>query len=392
MSLQRLYFSVEADPPSRLILCLIRMDSAYARLLGTNGVIDPSQVKIVLPANSDLFDSPTVDKFVDDAKVTTAVAIPLIHVRHLAESAPVNELMNEFLLRVILDHIHISVSSAQVKILSAADDDMLQISGFAPVNLYNRTSEAKDISHHLVTIWRNYARFFQPPADPLCALSWNYLCMIISAPVEQLELALGRRGPQCAPKAHAAIETWSKSSAARRAALHAAQIFYILSSGVYLPLSPVENKLLRVESMVFTSALVLGLYFFTHGTRMPSSTLVSNGNTPAALELLREIDWTTVNAEGFVDEEYDWMVPFDNSGPSSSQFAGVQVRQFIRHGELSLSFDGESQLQGAKTARKIFQEYAYLLDQLCGSRRSGSDLAKLARSVSDVLASCEIGS
>lgn len=377
---------------SRLILCLVRLDSAYARLLGTGGVIDPSQVKIVLPGNSVLFDSATLDNFVDDAKMTTAISMPVLHMRHLAEPAPASEMMNAFLLRVILDHIHISISSVQVKILSAADDDMLQISGFAPVNLYNRTAEAKHISHQLVTIWRNYTRFFQPAADPLCALSWNYLCMIMSAPIEQLEVGLGRRGPQYVPRARAAIVTWSKLPAARRAALHAAQIFYVLSSGVYLPLSAVENKLLRVESMVFTSALVLGLYFFTQGTTVSSFPLVDDGNPPGALELLQEIDWTIIDGEGFADQNYDWMMPLDNSGQSSSQFAGVQARQFIRHGEMSLSFDGESQLHGKETARKIFQEYAYILDHLGEPRESGSDLANLARSVSDVLASYETGS
>ncbi|KAJ6057488.1 hypothetical protein N7460_000762 [Penicillium canescens] len=373
-----------------LVLCLVRMDTAYARLMGTNGVIDPNQVNVILPVNSVLFNSPNADKFVEDAKMATAVPMPVIHMRHFAESAPKSGVMNGFLLRVVLDHIHIRVSSAQVRVFSAADDNVPQICDFALANLYNRSAEAKDINHQLVAISRNYASLLQPPADPLSPLAWNYLCMIVSAPVEQLELAIGRRGPQCAPKSRAAIEVWSKSPVARRAVLHAAQICYILTFGAHPPLSSAEKKLLRVESMVFTSALVLGLYFSTERTSIPSPRLAEDSNPPSALELLQDIDWAIVNGEGFA-EDCDWPMALHNTERSTSaQFAGVQAREFIRHGQLSLSFDGKSQLQGVKMAASVFQEYAYILDQLGGSGEShgsGSDFANIARSVSDILAS-----
>jgi hypothetical protein len=371
----------------RLILSLVRMDAAYARLLGTTGVVDPNQVNIVLPANSALFDSPNADQFFQDAKMA-AVAMPVIRMRHLVERALAREAMNGFLLQVILDYIHILISNAQVKILSSADDALLQTFAFAPVNLYNRSAEAKDLGHQLVAISENYAGLLRPPANALSPLTWNYLCMTITAPVEQLELALGRHGPQSAPKARSAIEAWCKSPAARRAVLHAAQIFYILTNGVYSPLSSVDKILSRVESMVFTAALVLGLYFFTEGVSMSSSAMAGDSNPPRALELLQEIDWTVINGEGFTDQHSDWTMALDNAELyPSGKCTGVLARQFIRHGVVLASFDGDTQMQGTRTARRVFQECAYLLDQLGGYRGSGSDIANLARSVSDILGS-----
>jgi hypothetical protein len=363
------------------------MDAAYARLLGTAGVVDFNQVNIVLPANSTLFDSPNADQFFQDAK-TTAVAMPDVHMRHHVERALAREAMNGFLLQVILDYIHILISNAQVKILSSADDAVLQTFAFAPVNLYNRSTEAKDLGHQLVAISVNYMGLLRPPANALSPLTWNYLCMIITAPVEQLELALGRRGPQSAPRARAAIEAWCKSPAARRAVLHAAQIFYILTNGVYPPLSSVEKILSRVESMVFTAALVLGLYFFTEGASRSSSAMADDSNSPRCLELLQESDWTAIEGEGFTDQHSDWTMALDNVELSpSGKCTGALAKQFIRDGVVLASFDGDTQMQGIRTARRVFQECAYLLDQLGGYRGSGSDIANLARSVSDILGS-----
>ncbi|KUL88315.1 hypothetical protein ZTR_04929 [Talaromyces verruculosus] len=370
----------------RLILCLIRIDAAYARLLGTAGVVDPNQVNIVLPVNSLLFDSPRADQFGQEVKIPAA-DMPVMHMRDFAEWAPPSEMMNGFLLQVILDYIQVLIFDSQVKIFSVADDRMLQTSSFAPVNLYNRSAEASHIGHHLVAISSNYSRLLQRP-DPLPLLSWNYLCMLITAPVEQLELALGRRGPESAPKARAAIEVWCNSPAARRAVLHAAQIFYILTNHAYSPLSLVDNTLLRVECMVLTSALVLGMYFFTKESIMSSSTIAGDSNPPPqhALELLQEIDWTIPSGEGFTDHASDSAIAPDHPERYvAGQCSGVQAREFIRHGVLLISFEGDPQRQGAKTAQTVFQEYAYLLDQLGGHRGSGSDFATLARSVSDLL-------
>lgn len=369
----------------RVILSLMRMDAAYARLMGTTGVIDPNQVNIVVPAISDLFDSPSADKFVEDAKATD-VTMSVIRMRHLAKCELGSEMMNKFILRVILDNIHTQISNAQVKIFSAADPTALQASAFAPVNIYNQSAEAKNISKQLVAISKDYAALFRPSTGQLSSLTWNYLCMVITAPVEQLELALGRRGHQSALKARGAIKVWSKTPAARRAVLHAAQIFYILNHGAHLPLPLVEKTLLRVESMVFTAALVVGLYFFTEGTSTPSSTAADESIPTNKLELLQEIDWAMIDDEGFTGWQFDWTMALESAERApSSQCTAVQARQFIRNGLFLLTFDRDSQIQGAKTARRIFQEYAYLLDQLCGHSGSDSSIANLARSISNVL-------
>ncbi|KAH7123133.1 hypothetical protein EDB81DRAFT_952073 [Dactylonectria macrodidyma] len=369
----------------RLILSLMRMDAAYSRLMGTTGVIDPNQVNVVVPTISDLFDSPSADKFVENAKMTD-VTMSVIHMRHLAKRPSGSEMINKFLLRVILDNTHILISNAQVKIFSAADHTVLQSTAFVPVNLYNQSAEAKNISRQLVAISKDCREMFRPPTGQLCSLTWNYLCIVITAPIEQIELALGRRGHQSALKARGAIKVWSKTPAARRAVLHAAQIFYILSNGAHLPLPSVDKTLLRVESMVFTAALVVGLYFLTDETSTPSSPMADKSIPINKLELLQEIDWAMIDDEGLTEQQSDWTMTLESAEQSpSSQCTATQARQFIRTGLFLLTFDSDSQIQGANTARRVFQEYAYLLDQLGGHDGSDSSIANLARSISNVL-------
>lgn len=367
-----------------MILCLVRIDTAYARLFGTAGVIDPNQVNIVLHTNSILFESPTATKFFKDAKNQPAIYMPIIHMRDIATYALPNVIMNDLLLRTILGNIYLSIVTAQLHTLPVAEEDLLKRCSFAPINLYNELPDTKCISHPLVAISENFTGLLRPPADPTATLLWNYLCMIITAPVEQLELALGRKGPNPAPKALESIRAWSDSAAARRAALHAAQIFYILSSRSYMPLQAAEKKLLRVESMIFTSALVLGLYVsLNRASSSLLSTIIIDSHSPEAFELLQEIDWSIIKGEGLAIQDSDLPMRLDNSeGTHHVKTAEMQAKQFIRHGGLSISFNGELQFRDWKTARKSFLEYAYLLDQFGGSSESGSEYANLVRSIS----------
>jgi hypothetical protein len=365
----------------------MRMDAAYARLLGTNGVIDPNHVNIVLPTNSDLFDSPNAARFVEDAKKSNETT-PLIHMRYFAEQTLGSEMMNGFFIQVVLDNIYILISNAQLKIFSVADDTVLHSSGFTPVTLYNQSSGANTISRQLVAISRDHMRWLRPPTATLTSLTWNYLCMIVTAPVEQLELALGRRGLHSVPKSRSAVRTWHKTSAARRAVLHAAQIFNILTNGAYLPPSSVDKTLLRVEAMVFTAALVLGLYFLMEETSMPPSTGADNPIPASGLELLQDIDWAIVDDAGLTGPRPDGAMDLDSVEPTfSRQCVAIQAKKFINSGLMLLSFNQSSQTQGTRMARRVLQEYAYLLDQLGGYRSpmSVSGIANLVRSICDVL-------
>ena len=72
------------------------------------------------------------------------------------------------------------------------------------------------------------------------------------------ELAAGRAGAGPAGKALADVEDWARTSSARRACVHAAQSFKLLSNRKVS-----ESITLNSMSALFCSALVLGLYLFT---------------------------------------------------------------------------------------------------------------------------------
>ncbi|KAH8698735.1 hypothetical protein BGW36DRAFT_376654 [Talaromyces proteolyticus] len=340
----------------RLILCLVRIDAAYARLLGTGGVIDPNQVNVMLHFSNILFDSPTASSFSDDMQKTMAIDTPLIHIRYISESLPPSSMMNGFLLQTILDHLYLPIGTAQLKILPTADENTLENCSFAPVNVYNQALDAMDISNHLIAISDSYSNMLRPMGDPVAALSWNFNCMVITAPIEQLELSVGRKGSADAPKAYTAIRTWSNSPAARRAVLHAAQIYWIFSSNASGAFSLAERTLLRIEHAIFSAGLVLGLYVSSVSGTSSLSPASSNmdGQLSNAFELLQELDWKVIKGTGLVPAQL-------------------------------LSFNGKVQLQGENMARKVLLEYAYLLDQLDGQGEVGSEYANLARIISDVL-------
>jgi hypothetical protein len=88
---------------------------------------------------------------------------------------------------------------------------------------------------------------------------------------------------------------------------------------------------------------VLGLYFFTEGVSRSLSIIASDSNSPRYLELLQEIDWTTIEGEGFTDQHSDWTMALDNVELYPlGKCTGALAKQFIRDGVVLASFDGDT--------------------------------------------------
>lgn len=128
-------------------------------------------------------------------------------------------------------------------------------------------------------------------ADLNSAVLWHASCMLLGANMYHFELAAGRAGPGPAMSALEDVSAWAITKTARRAVLHAAHIFKLLSDR---KVSDVVNPNSVVA--LFQAALVLGLYIFT----VPPTGVYAMESS--SIELLDLLDWSQIAQTGFMDD------------------------------------------------------------------------------------------
>ncbi|KAH6954792.1 hypothetical protein DER45DRAFT_596627 [Fusarium avenaceum] len=330
----------------RLICCLIYLDMAYARLMGTSGVIEIDKVEIHLPCDDSLFDDSTnASTFLRLIQEGAQTTTPRINIRdfHMTSTSKLNENSTQTLLR----SLYLRLIAANTR-LSNKESQNLASRSASPVERLVMDEGSKAIISDLVLLPKIHA-------DVLCgrhqnnALGWHYLCIILTADVDLLETACGRDGLEAAEASLVDVFKWSKSSSARRALLHAAQVFNILDLCHIR-----ESYLTRPDLVLFVSALVISQYFLV-------TSHINIGSDIPAFELLQNIDWTIVGDEGFgratgcVSSSVTNMT---EQGSATSNSLG----SFFKDGG-PVSFAGETQVLGGVTAKKIARKFAHLMDR-----------------------------
>ncbi|KAF2187335.1 hypothetical protein K469DRAFT_749141 [Zopfia rhizophila CBS 207.26] len=201
----------------------------------------------------------------------------------------------------------------------------------------------------------------------MTALAWNDLCIALTADLDLLEVASGRDGLEAASTALLNVAKWSRSAAARRAILHAAQIFDILDSSRIR-----ESHIARPDLLLFVSALMPSLYLFVTDFEEVSFDL-------PIFELVQKFDWAVVNSEGLVNSTESGRSDALTDGQLRSDSSNA-ARDFVRYGG-PISFAGESQQGRGVAARKVLLKYAHLLDDFAKWDRSR--YSQLLKTMSD---------
>jgi hypothetical protein len=155
-------------------------------------------------------------------------------------------------------------------------------------------------------------------------------------------LAAGRSGATPARKALDDIASWSQTPAARRACLHAAQIFKALANR-----KASDDTMFHSVFALFSAALVLGLYIFM----VPRDVETQAGSS--SIELLDDIDWQKVAGEGFTSFN-------EPRGGRSYTHTDDPAINFIRNGGL-VYVRGVPHQGGYQSARRLLLDYAGLL-------------------------------
>ncbi|CAI7638322.1 unnamed protein product [Penicillium pancosmium] len=198
-------------------------------------------------------------------------------------------------------------------------------------------------------------------SNPNCIVIWHCVCMLICVDGDVLARAAGREGPNSMNKARRELISWTQTDASRRACIHAAQTFRILSHR-----KPADGTAFQSVRTLFMSALVLGFYLLAK----ESSPVYSPVHEDVAFDLSNtDVDWKTIGEEGF------------SESPKFPISENAAVR-FIHSGG-PIVMDGKKYQSGARHAKRIILEFASLLDEV-GSHWM-ADYAQLLYSIHDTI-------
>jgi hypothetical protein len=371
-----------------MITCLLIIDATYASLWGTAGVLELDRLEIISPCKSSLFEAPDAATFAHEVAANAPlITMPRMTLQRMSmlSSSPSSGILGSMGLQAMLAAISIQHSVARHRLYPGQLDNSGETQPSAPVERYALDDHAKNIAPLLAAIPSSHRDYFdqqdQQHQQQHVLLLWNSLCMSTTVDMDQFELALGRKGATSAQSALSSISAWATSPAARRAALHASQIFWILSQS---RLS--EPALLLHEHMIFTAALVLAFYVFK-ATPSPLSSdqdrdrdqdqavISSSAKLKPKLELLQKLDWAEIGTEGF------------GAATAMSTATAPQVghcsaaKRFIRNGG-PVSFGAvDAAGGGEQAARKVILTYAHLLDEV--AKWEGSDYCEALKAIAD---------
>lgn len=188
----------------------------------------------------------------------------------------------------------------------------------------------------IISLYENTLR----ESNPNCIVIWHCICILISVDINVLARAAGQDGPEIMKTTRQGLIDWTNTSASRRACIHSAQIFRILSHR-----KPADGTAFQSVRALFMSALVLGLYILVK----PPSFDPDNENAPFDLSEAN-IDWKSIGEEGFSQAS-------ENAGSDDAAI------RFIQSGG-PIVLNGKKYECGVRHAKRIILEFAGLLDEI----------------------------
>ncbi|KAI1619295.1 hypothetical protein EDD37DRAFT_217809 [Exophiala viscosa] len=340
----------------RLVVCLISIDSAYTRMLDLAANIGLDRVEVVLPCDAALFDAPTAAAFfrkIESGASSTAAQVDMSAVRS-------SEILGFDLsgVKVLLDVLALREAAARHRLLFSGSTPLKHMSS-VPALAFAANDAACGIAETLASLTTSRCALIKQ--DPPAALAWNHLCLMLAADLDNIQTACGRTGLEASQKAFADLAAWVQTASARRAVLHASQIFHILSRHRIS-----DHKTLLYEQMLSSAALVMTTY-----VRLCVQTTEWHAES---IELLQNVDWAAVGQLGLSGSQ---SVDGDMWSMSDDQSC-----RFIGGGGL-FTFGGETYSLGAVSARKMVLSYAQLLDEI--APRHDSEHSQLLRTIGDFL-------
>ena len=346
-----------------MILSLLWLDVAYTRLMGTAGVVEMDKVELHLPCEDILFEASNSTLFLQAAGCGAKLIMPRMQIRNFHAAAPPT--LNQISVQTLLRALYIQVAAARTR-LSAESTKLFEGRPFSPAKTLAMDGEANEVLTSILLLPTMYAETLRS-RDIMTSMAWNDLCIAVTVDLDLLEVASGRDGLEPASAALIDVAQWSRSAAARRALLHAAQIFDILDSSRIR-----ESNIVRPDLLLFVSAIVISMYLFVADHE-------ECGIDIPTFELLQDLDWAVIGGEGIADSGESGRSEATPIGQRQSDPSNAAL-DFVRYGG-PISFAGETQQGGGVSARKVLLRYTHLLDDF--GKWDGSKYSQLLRTMSE---------
>ncbi|KAK4944645.1 hypothetical protein LTR10_016079 [Elasticomyces elasticus] len=263
----------------RLMVGLVEIDDWFASYFSTSPMIRSETLQILPPADNRQFHASTCSIWMQLRQKNQQVHTPYIGASF--EISP-EGLELSALPALLTLHQHQIYEANHRLVVSTERQRTDQV--LEPWRLYE--NDAKDSQ-----LLSRLAGLPSTSADPLKkadingVISWHMSCMMLTANMRLFEEAAGMNGSTAVGRALDAIAIWTCTPTARRAVLHAAQVFKLL---FHRRVSDVIS--VHAVAALFKSALVLSFYLLM----APHQDV----GFDRPLELFEEIDWFQVGSCG----------------------------------------------------------------------------------------------
>lgn len=319
------------------------IDAFYAHLYGSAPIIRLDMMCFNVPCHPKLFEASSWSQW----KAMTAgegmsLVTPCINLGK--SSAMLPKSIDNFGMQGLLAAIWARVIDAQWRLFGDELVPGTQLST-PPVVEFAKDYQGKNIAPLLVQMQNVYGNFFATE-NPNSVVFWNNICLESVSSHRLFEAAAGCYGAANARSAVKAIQAWSKGPSARRACLHAAEIYRVLSRRRIS-----DGTMFQSERALFSAALVLGLYLYVQPERKNSH---ADQADPDVFELLDPVDWAAVGSTG--------LSTTSSSDVDDGQGCCPAKRFILEDGKIS--FAGNLLSGGLKSMRYVLLDYLGVLEEV----------------------------
>ncbi|KAH6995473.1 C2H2 type zinc finger domain-containing protein [Ilyonectria sp. MPI-CAGE-AT-0026] len=326
------------ESAKRVVACLVATDSFYTSSIGSKPLTQVDVLHIYAPCSAQLFDAIDANSWAKLASTPTAPFMdpPVLDFQGHKIALPTSLSASVMAMHTLLSAAWLYIADLRHRTLPQGID--LVEDSLYPGELFQASNSGASIAPLLRDIYA-YDRDGLLTSDPNATAFWNNMCVNLTANLDLFEIAAGREGINAGKTALDKIFIWAQSTHARRACLHAAQIYSCMAKRKIS-----DGTMFMSEIALFNAALVLGLYVY-------ASPATLDVGVEAPLELLDELDWNQIGDEGLAG----WNMAQTDSG--------YAARRFISEGG-PISFNRYVCIGGYASARRVILNYVGLLEEV----------------------------
>ncbi|PVH69489.1 hypothetical protein DL98DRAFT_625011 [Cadophora sp. DSE1049] len=328
------WYAADSNVP-RLIVTLLLVDSWFATVQTACPLLRTDRMQWLLPCSAALFEAKSAEKWLELQRKGHLLFMPAMKLYSMRVEIPRTARPIDMLgMHGVLCTIRLRISDDYYRLLSKSSSDTGQKS-FVPWETFATDLRGNITRLLVVEVLESYGDMMGLD-NPNCMAMWHSTCIMLTADIRLFELGAGCAGAIPAREAFSNIAIWTQTTGARRAILHAAQMYKIMSDR-----RASDGDPFHASNGLFTSALILSLYVLM----VPSESINSEIDP---LELLDTVDWKIVGREGLSHE-------FEHSDHVQDP-----AIDFIRHGG-PISLSGAVHYSGHQSARRILLQFVHLL-------------------------------